>query len=408
MHILYLHQHFSTLSGAAGTRSYEFAKKLIKMGHTVTVVCGDYDRSNVSDQLPFESGVRKYKKDEINIIQFQIAYSNSDSFIKRSMIFLKFVLKTIKIVLTHDYDFVFATSTPLTIGIPAIVGKLLRNKDFVFEVRDLWPKLPEKLGIVKNKFLLKGLYFLEKLSYKYSVACIGLAPGIVEGIKRYVGDKKEVILIPNGCDVDLFNDEHILPLRPTGVSSSDFLVIYTGAHGIANDLQSVLYAAEKLIKENRFDIKFCFIGSGMLKASLIDYASKNSLSNCIFLDPIEKTKLVQYMKGADLGLQVLKNLEAFYNGTSPNKFFDYLSASLPVLCNYPGWISDIILQNNCGVVVQPNSANEFAQRLKYLADNRHLLKDMGKNSLLVAKRDFNRKDLSLKFVKFLEKVYLKA
>ena len=48
------------------------------------------------------------------------------------------------------------------------------------------------------------------------------------------------------------------------------------------------------------------------------------------------------MEGADIGLQILQDVPAFYNGTSPNKFFDYISAGLPVLNNYPGWIARLI------------------------------------------------------------------
>ena len=42
MVVLYFHQHFSTVGGSSGTRSYEFAKKLISCGHQVTMVCGSY------------------------------------------------------------------------------------------------------------------------------------------------------------------------------------------------------------------------------------------------------------------------------------------------------------------------------------------------------------------------------
>ncbi len=38
--VLYLHQHFSTLAGATGTRSFAMARALAARGHAVTVVCG--------------------------------------------------------------------------------------------------------------------------------------------------------------------------------------------------------------------------------------------------------------------------------------------------------------------------------------------------------------------------------
>ena len=38
MHVLYLHQYFATREGMTGTRSYEFARRLVGKGHRVTMV----------------------------------------------------------------------------------------------------------------------------------------------------------------------------------------------------------------------------------------------------------------------------------------------------------------------------------------------------------------------------------
>ena len=84
---------------------------------------------------------------------------------------MKFGWKGIQIALKEDYDLLFATSTPLTAGIPGIVMKLFRKKKFIFEVRDLWPELPKALGM-KNPFLLWGMNILEWLSYHCADACV--------------------------------------------------------------------------------------------------------------------------------------------------------------------------------------------------------------------------------------------
>src|SRR3546814_20705902 len=78
----------------------------------------------------------------------------------------------------------------------------------------------------------------------------------------------------------------------------------------------------------------------MLKPRLRERADREALTNVIFHDPIEKHRLAGLLAGADIGLQTLLNVPAFYQGTSPNKFFDYIAAGLPVLNNYPGWRSE--------------------------------------------------------------------
>ena len=111
MHILYYHQHFSTPEGALGNRSYAMARQLIKCGHQVTMVCGGYSGGNTGLKGKFQKGRRHGRVDGINVIEFDLPYSNQDSFFKRTLTFIKFSLRSIKIALRTDYDLVFATST---------------------------------------------------------------------------------------------------------------------------------------------------------------------------------------------------------------------------------------------------------------------------------------------------------
>ena len=88
-----------------------------------------------------------------------------------------------------------------------------------------------------------------------------------------------------------------------------------------------------------------------------------NLKNIIFLDPVSKFELARIMNRAHIGMQLLANVPAFYYGTSPNKFFDYISAGLPVLNNYPGWISELINKHQCGICVLPDNPKHFANSL---------------------------------------------
>ena len=95
-----------------------------------------------------------------------------------------------------------------------------------------------------------------------------------------------------------------------------------------------------------------------------------------------------------MGLQILADVPAFYFGTSPNKFFDYLAIGLPVLTNYPGWVANLIEQNQCGVSCSPSDSLKFAEKVEYLLDNKHLLKNMGRNAKKLGEKEFDRGLLS--------------
>lgn len=402
MKVLYFHQHFTTPSIGGGTRSYEFAKRLIERGHKVTIVCGESAQLN----LPASDTKNVYRGDVdgIDVIQIALPYSNKDSIAKRAFTFLKFGFLGVKVALKEEYDLLFATTTPLTAGIPGIFMKWMgKKKKFVFEVRDLWPELPKALGM-KNPFLLWGMGVLERKSYRKADACIGLSPGICEGIAKRSQKGKQIALIPNGCDLEIFKPGDRSKLDLEGIKPTDTVAIFTGAHGIANGLDAVLDAAQVLKDKKREDIILVFIGDGKLKPELVARAKEERLTNCRFFDSMPKSKLNQIVSNADIGMMILANIPAFYYGTSPNKFFDYISSGLPVLNNYPGWLADMINENECGLVVPPNNAEAFADALIKLADNPELRATYGANARNLAEREFSRDELGGKFVGFLEEV----
>jgi len=397
MRVLYFHQHFSTPKGAAGIRSYQMARRLVERGHQVTMVCGSYTGGQTGLASAFIGGKRSGNVDGIDVIEFDLAYANSDGFIKRAGIFFKFALKSIGLALKQDYDVVFATTTPLTAGIPGIFARWFRGKPFVFEVRDLWPELPKAMGVITNPLVLFAMSCLEWVSYRSAHRCIGLAPGIAEGIAKRGVSKDKISSIPNGCDLSIFED-YEEPWRPAGVQPDDLMAVFTGTHGMANGLDAALKAAAELKNRGRDDIKLVLIGQGKLKPELEARAKKLGLSNVVFHKPVDKKTLAGLMASADIGMQLLANVPAFYYGTSPNKFFDYIASGLPVLNNYPGWLADYIKQEQCGFAVKPDDPASFADALEQAAANREELKRMGLRAKQLARTLFNREHLSDEWV----------
>lgn len=398
MRILYFHQHFSTPHGAAGIRSYEMARRLVGSGHNVTMVCGSYGIGKTGLTGPFKKGRRRGSVDGIDVIEFDLSYSNKHSFLKRSWLFVKFALASVRIALTAKYDLAFATSTPLTAGIPGIAARWLRRKPFVFEVRDLWPELPREMGVITNPIVLLLMYLLEWLSYRSANRCIGLSPGIVDGISRLGVARERIAMISNGCDIEIFQSPNVLAWRPESVPKEALMAIFTGTHGQANGLSAVLDAAVVLKCRGRNDVRLVLVGDGKLKYELVERANRDGLDNVVFCDPVSKGQLAGLMASADIGIQCLANVPAFYFGTSPNKFFDYLAAGLPVLNNYPGWVANLITEADCGFVVPASDPEAFADALCRASDDRAKLDIMRANAMRLAKERFDRRMLANEWV----------
>lgn len=406
MRILYFHQHFSTPQGSTGTRSYEFCQHLLACGHLVTIVCGSYKGGVTGLSGAYKNGLRRGVVNGIDVIELHLPYSNADGFLKRAGVFLKFMLRSTRIALSHSCDMVFATSTPLTVAVPGILASLVRRRKFVFEVRDLWPELPREMGVITNPLVLAAMGLLESVAYRVADGCVALAPGIAEGIRRKAPNRK-IAVIPNGSD--LLTQDDLTPLSPVLMDTLHTLrekqiCVFTGAHGIANGLDAVLDAALELKRRSRSDIAMLFIGEGMMKPALLARAQRQGLDNCLFLEPMPKRMLFNLLSRVHVGLMILANVPAFYNGTSPNKFFDYLSMGLPVLTNYPGWLAELIRTESCGVCVPPGDPKAFCDALEKLTDDSAKRAAMGQRARLLAEDKFARDLLASQFVAFLEEV----
>ncbi|SIT13849.1 Glycosyltransferase involved in cell wall bisynthesis [Roseivivax lentus] len=370
------------------------AKALLAEGHTVTMVCGSYQLGQTGLDTEFHKGRREGIVDGIRVIEFDLSYSNNADLLTRTKLFLKFAFGGVGIAMSRKYDVVFATTTPLTAGLPGIAARWLRRKPFVFEVRDLWPELPRAMGVITNPIVLGAMSLVEWASYKSATRLVGLSPGICRGIaERGIPDDR-IKMIPNGCDIGIFASGNREPWRPDGVDPSDFMAIFTGTHGQANGLDAVLDAAAELQRRGRGDVRLVLVGDGKLKPVLQKRAQDDGLENVIFHDPVDKSRLAGLMASADLGMQILANVPAFYYGTSPNKFFDYIAAGLPVLNNYPGWVANLVMENECGYAVDPENSSAFADALIEAADNREALTMKARNAAALARSDFDRSKLS--------------
>lgn len=395
MKILLIHQYFNVSTG--GFRTYQFAKYLINNGHEVIVITSN--RNN-----PKWNKVERKLVEKIDIIYIKNEYSNSLSYTRRIYSFLRFMLlSTIEALKQKKINLVYATSTPLTVGIPGMIFKKIKKVPFVFEVRDLWPEIPIEMGIIKNRLIILILKYIEKRIYFSSNHIIALSPGMKEGIAKTGYPKDNITLISNGCDLDLFNTNKSSNFHVEGIGKNDFTLIYAGNFGLANGLDYVIDIAKYLQTNGIKGFKFLLIGSGMKKVQLMNSIQKYSLTNIIIIDAVPKKELVKYFDHSSMGMQLLADYKCFQYGTSPNKFFDYLAAGKPVFNNYPGWVADMINENNNGIVIDRYDHKGTVEKLLELKNNPHLMKMMGVNSSKLAKASFDRNTLARR----LEAVFLK-
>ena len=400
MHILYIHQHFATPAGSTGTRSYEFARRWVKAGHKITLITGYYDIGGLQvDKTLYQ----KQTIEGINVVVVGTKYSNKQSYLRRITSFLSFCLLSIYAGMrTKGVDVIYASSTPLTVGIPAMVIKWVKRVPFIFEVRDQWPEIPIELNIITNSLLIKILLWLEKTIYKNCSSIITLSPGQADGIRAVLTEEKPITVIPNSCDIDIFRpDIDGSTVRQRRGWKDKLVLLHAGAMGKVNGLDFVIDAAERL--KDHSDIIFALIGDGNQKSFLEGRVKELGLTNVEILSSVPKGELSDFYAAADIGLVIIGNFPIIEHNCA-NKFFDSLSAGKPVLLNYSGWQRKILEGNEAGFGCDLCNLDQFVEKVLYLNSHSRQVEQMGQNARRVAVKNFNRDDLAKQALELISSV----
>lgn len=393
MKILYLHQYYNNKDMIGSTRSYEFSKRLVESGHSVTIITSHRNAKKFDKVFEtFDDGIK--------VIWIPANYSNKLGFYARVISFLKFsFLSTLYGLKIPQYDIVFATSTPLTIAIPGLICSKIKRKPLVFEVRDLWPEIPIALGILKNKFLIKIAKWLERTAYKNSEQIIALSEGMKDGVLDEAPNAN-VTVIPNSADNFNFNNldqknEIFSNLFPQLKES--FIVSYCGTVGKVNNVDFLVNLAKETLKHTDY-IKFLIVGDGVflenVKKSAIEAGVFNV--NVFFHPPMKKNDVFNVFNASSMCTNLVENNKVLF-ANSANKYFDSLAAGKPILINHGGWMKEEIERHNHGICLWNTSLDQAAQELITLSKDPITLGEMGARSKRLAIEKYSRDFLFKKF-----------
>lgn len=400
MRILYLHQYFKTPEDAGGTRSYEIARRLVSWGHRVRII------TSVGDRAPHIRLPRSL--DGIELDWIRVPYSNRLRLSHRIHAFVDFATRALIRSLGFRADVVFATSTPLTIAIPALFASKLRSIPMVFEVRDLWPEVPFSLGVLRRGTPLGwAACQLERAAYFGSKHVIALSPGIAAGVERAGFPRDRIHVIPNAADLERFDvpaSEGIAVRHRLSWLQDRPLVVYLGALGRVNGVSYLAHLAASM-RSRAPEVRFLVIGDGAERELVRNTAASFGILDRTFfmLPPVPKSAIPSFLSAASVATSVVINNPALWDN-SANKFFDALAAGRPVAINYQGWQKDLLIQWSAGIILHPQDMDIAARTLASTLASPQTLCELGRNARALAVEHFDRTILARK----LERVLLQA
>jgi glycosyltransferase involved in cell wall biosynthesis len=385
MKILILHQHFNTPKKGGAIRSYYLAKALVDRGIKVVVITAHN-----------ENHYKKEITEGIDVHYLPVSYDNRFGFAARSWSFLKYVKGVVELAgQFKDFNYCYAISVPLTVGLAAMWIKKRYKIPFIFEVGDLWPDAPIQMEFVKNYVFSEALYFLEKSIYKSAHSVVALSPAIQSAIEKKVPGKK-VHLIPNMADCEFYKPERKDPaLEARFQVQNKFVVSYIGAVGVANGLDYFLECANA-VRKAQLPIHFFICGDGALVERLKKNAQQLSLANLTFLEFTNRKGVQELLNVTDASFICYKQVPILETG-SPNKFFDGLAAGKLIIINFGGWIRKEIEENQCGIYCNPQQPTEFVKNISDFLYEGGLLNRAQVASRKVGEDRYSRNLLSERF-----------
>lgn len=387
-------------------RPYYLAREWVKMGHNVTIIAASF--SHLRQKNPDISAITEEVIDGIRYIWLPVNkyQGNGVMRFKNMLVFIYQLYKNLCKFIGLKPDVVIASSTYPLDSYPAYKLAKKTGAKFVFELHDLWPLSPMELGGMSkwHPFIIL-MQKAEDFWCAHADKVISILPKTEEYLKTRGLKSGKICYIPNG--IVLSEYDNVLPLKADYAelldklhNSGKFLIGFAGAHGIANALNVLLYAAEKL---QNTDAYFVLVGQGQEKENLKALVQKLKLDNVLFLDSIPKKMVPAFLNKMDVLYIGWQNKPIYRFGISPNKLMDYMMASKPILHSVTAG-NDLVQEANCGISVPAEDVDAVADAIKkFMVMSKAELSALGKNGKEYVIKHHDYKVLAEKFIAWVEK-----
>jgi glycosyltransferase involved in cell wall biosynthesis len=398
MRVGILTQYYPPEVGAPPARLSELAARLREHGHEVVVLSAmpNYPHGRV---YPGYGGLAiEEERGGIEVLRVWIWPTASTAVIPRTASYLSFVASSVLIGSRRlpRLDVLITESPPLLLGISGFVLSRLKRARWVFNVSDLWPESAVVLGVLGSGPLTKLAYRLEGFCYRHSWRVSCQSREIQESIDRRF---PEVGTLPffNGVDTERFSPERCSDgLRRELNSGTGSVALYAGLHGIAQGLDQLLAAADKLRDE---DLQLVLVGDGPEKPALVEQARARALRNVTFLPPQPREAMPALLASADIAVVSLKRR---IPGAVPSKLYEAMASGLPVVLVAGGEPAEILQSAQSGVAVAPGDVDGLVGALRRLARSPEERVRFGAAGRAAAVERFDRRPLCDAFIEALE------
>lgn len=375
-------------------RINDLAKELVARGHEVTVLTGAPNYPNGSIYPAFKNNPREFDGYEgVNIVRVPLLPRGNGAFrllLNYVSFFVSGVFWGPPLLRKRKFDVVFICQlSPITIAIPAILIKKLRNIPSVHWVLDLWPQSLSAVGATQSRWMLGLLDYLSGFIYRRADLVLGQSRSFIPEIAKHTKTATKLEYFPSWPDP--LSKPETSELAPELNRSTLTTIMFAGNIGEAQDFPAILRAAE-LTRD--LPVRWVILGDGR-KAEWVRTAIKERGldKKMAMLGRFEQDRMPQFFRHADVLLVSLADQPVF-SMTIPGKVQSYLSAGIPILGMLNGEGADVINESKSGVAVAAGDSEGLALAIRnFLLLTKDERAKLGQNGRLYCERHFNRSTL---------------
>lgn len=283
-------------------------------------------------------------------------------------------------------DVLFLESQPLSLGIVGVLMKWLRRVPYIYNVPDLQVDVARQLGWMKNQTFLNFAYKLENFFLKQSWKVSTVTHRFIDHFVSRGIPRKQITFLPNGADTDFLQPMPPDPeLKKRWGLNGERVFAYVGTHAYYHGLDTLIEAADRL--RDCQDIAFLMVGDGPERERLKQMAADKKLKNIIFAEsPYEEMARLYSLAYASIA--TLRKMEVA-KGMRLSKVFPAMSCEVPVVYSGFGEAADLLLEHDCGIVVEPEDPDRLAAAIRQLADDPATRQRLAVNGRALVEREYS-------------------
>jgi glycosyltransferase involved in cell wall biosynthesis len=279
-------------------------------------------------------------------------------FYNEFMFFKKAVLKN-----NIRYDYIYANDLPCLK--PAVALKKRMNAKLIYDSHEIYNETLNQFFPSKPSFFKKPLFnlslslmrFLGEREERYLLKSVDNFITVGEGLKMYFSKKYgyEDIKVVMNCPPLSFTTKKVVNLQKLlKINPEQFIVLYQGVLNQGRGLEILIRSFTDINK----NIVLVILGSGPLLEYLRNLTNTLGLHNQVYFHKrVSPSELVEYTKGANVGISLLEDLNLSKKYAAPNKLFEYLHAEVPVICNAAFETESVFRKFKIGKLIKENCSD---------------------------------------------------